>query len=256
MATAKNTVKSDNPVDRLTETVRGMMEQYLGHVQAINEFNVPFLADEPTDDSKFTVRKGMATAKEWAERNKNADTTAQELLSDYQTALDSVQDARRKVAEYVAKSLGVTLTVEREKPDADAVQEIGTKHRKPAKDLLELLAQLGKYSPSDGPIINEILEANPLPQVGRRGSLSVGDESSTPKYRIKITVEKEGKIVQDGEGITKTLMVLNSKKNTIHSNKENVPTADQFRKAWESGDKENPVKFTTTDDVTYTISKK
>jgi hypothetical protein len=234
-----------------------LAETYLNLVGQLREYNEALAAAEKqASENVWTANKLLSAVKDVArpeDKDATPDNDAEKLLSEYESALEAVSAAKLAAAKYMAGKLDVEMVAERTKPDAATVENLKENVRKPAVELQRNFAQVSKFS-SDPDIKSKIeafVEANPIPQVGRDGTLNVLSEtSSTPKYRVDVSASRNGSVLfsgEDGRGFTKAS--LSAKK--IHA-KGKAPTRENFQTAWEAGDKKSTTF--THEGVEYTLT--
>lgn len=218
--------------------------QYLNWVDEINAYNASILeAERQASENVWTQSKLMKEIKSQArpdDKNATPDNEAEKLLSQYENALEAVTSAKQAASKYMADKLGVEMIAEKVKPDENEVARIKEEVRKPLVSLANSFNNVAGFStdPNIKDKINTFLSDNPIPMVGREGSLDVTkDSAGTPKFRVDVIAERDGKTLisgEDGRGFTKAS--LSAKK--FH-NRGEAPTSEMFRDVYvKAGEKD------------------
>lgn len=207
-------------------------KQFLEIVKEIKDYNKVVLAEK---DSEWTGTKVLAKAKEVV--SGDTDEVKPEIkaaFDKYEAALDAVNKARKVVIDVTAKEFGINLAsiVERDK-EAEAPLK-GKRSR--AVEIGKQLAGLASLTTDESSkaAVEEFLKNNELPAVGRDQSrnFTEGGSDSTPKYRLKIEVIKDGNVLLSEDGITKTVLKLTQP--VFGYERGKALKAEDLRKAWEA----------------------
>ncbi len=235
-------------------------KRYMQVFDEISEYNKAVLAEK---DSEWNANKVLEKAREFArptDKNTEPKSDIKSVLEAWEDLINQTAKARKAVLDATAKELGITLSA-----TADRNPELEAPLKEKRKVAVEIGTQLGMISKmtqdtSAEEAINEFLEKNPLPAIGRDQVRTFGDTgASTPKYRVNIKVYKDGNVLADEAGFTKTALALT--KPVFGYERGKAPKSDFLREAWEKAGNTpektvtNPVEF-TDNDLHYVISKK
>jgi hypothetical protein len=244
-ALAKNSILAD------------FCRQYLNVVDEIAEYNKEVLAER---DSEWNASKVLEKARSLGRPEDGSDGNAdiKTALENYESAVTALALARRSVLDVTSGVLGINLSAVSERnPETEGPLK---DKRKLANEIGTQLSMIAKMTTDEraSSSVNEFLEANPLPAVGRDQARTFGgDEKATPKYRVNVVVtNKDGQTVVSEAGFTKAALAL-----TKHYERGQAPKSDALRSAWEKAGNTsdntvvNPVEF-DDNELHFTISKK
>lgn len=231
--------------------------QYLNVVDEIAEYNKEVLAER---DSEWNASKVLEKARSFARPENGTEPNAEvkTALETYESAVNALALARRSVIDVTSGVLGISLSAVSERnPETEGPLK---DKRKLANEIGTQLGMIAKMTTDEKAAgsVNEFLEANPLPAVGRDQVRTFGsDEKSTPKYRVNVVVtNKDGETLVSEAGFTKAALAL-----TKHYERGKAPKSDALRTAWETAGNTpdntvvNPVEF-DDNELHFTISKK
>lgn len=235
-------------------------QRYMDAFDSITEYNKAVLAER---DSEWNAGKVLEKARDLARpTDKNVEPVAdvKSALEAYENAVNALAKARKSVLDVTSKELGITLSSTAERnPELEAplkekrkiAIEIGTN--------LSVIANMTNDEATSS-AVKEFLEKNPMPAVGRDQTRTFGnDGKSTPKYRVHVSVLKDGTEVVSEDGFTKAALALT--KSALGYERGKAPKSDFLRTAWENAgntpDKTavSPVEF-TDNGLHYVITKK
>jgi hypothetical protein len=216
--------------------ITGFFEQYLGVVDLIAEYNASVLK---TAHAEWDRHKLLAKGKELGrpfDANVAPVDGILELLKSYENAMETLAFARDALINATAGHLGVSLSTvgaERDKEKEVPLQEA----RKTGVSIGNLLNNIAAMNtdPVTSEGITKFLNENPLPVVGRNDARALSSDASvasTPKYRLKVVITKDGAKLLEADGITKAVQALNQP--VFGYAKGTAPKADVLRKAWEA----------------------
>lgn len=234
--------------------------RYLAVYDEISEYNAEVLAEK---DAEWTAGKVLAKAREFAspEDGTSADEEIKSVYDAWEKLVTEVSHARKAVLDAASKKLGITLSAT---ADRNAETEAPLKEkRKFAHTVGTQLSKIAEMTANEAASksVTEFLSNYPLPAVGRDQVSTFGsDGSTTPKYRVTVTVSKDGNTLLEGEGFTKTALALT--KPVFGYERGKALDAEKLRAAWEAAGnsqkepyKVSPVKF-KDNDLDFEIAKK
>lgn len=236
-----------NPV--LESTGRSLLE----YIDRLNEFNDKYSVDSDEEVGEYgTLYRQIGYTKKLADEpdeNASKETVAEavKLSKAISSARDKLNAANRAAAEFAASELGISVGKEKIEVPKEEKDEIKKAVREPAvtlaSTLVTLATALKATDQATHDLIMEWLGNYPIPQVGRKGELDVTDiKEQAPRYRVDITAkDSEGNVLfENVAGFTKAAA------------QKNTPTAEEFRKAYESNGKKT-TEFSDKNGVVYTI---
>jgi len=234
-------------------------KRYLGTVDEILEYNKAVLAEK---DSEWNALKVLDRARKFA-----SPENAEEVKPEIKKAVDAWESlqaealkARKAVLDLTSRELGITLSATADRnPELEAPLK---DKRKIANEIGSQLGVIAKLTSDEkaSDAVNSFLTENPLPAVGREQARTFGtDENSTPKYRVKVEVFKDGNSILTADGFTKATLALT--KPVFGYERGKAPKSDDLRKAWESAgnsSKETKQEVVEFDDngLHYVLTKK
>jgi len=234
-------------------------KRYLGTVDEILEYNKAVLAEK---DSEWNALKVLDRARKFA-----SPENAEEVKPEIKKAVDAWESlqaealkARKAVLDLTSRELGITLSATADRnPELEAPLK---DKRKIANEIGSQLGVIAKLTSDEkaSDAVNSFLTENPLPAVGREQARTFGtDENSTPKYRVKVEVFKDGNNILTADGFTKATLALT--KPVFGYERGKAPKSDDLRKAWESAgnsSKETKQEVVEFDDngLHYVLTKK
>lgn len=231
--------------------------QYLTVVDEIAEYNSEVLAERSSEwNASKVMERARALGRPEDGSEGNADIKA--ALETYESAVTALALARRNALNVTSSILGITLSAVSERnPETEGPLK---DKRKLANEIGTQLSMIAKMTTDEkaSSSVNDFLEANPLPAVGRDQARTFGgDEKATPKYRVNVVVtNKDGETVVNEAGFTKAALAL-----TKHYARGEAPKSDALRSVWEKAGNTtentvvNPVEF-DDNELHFTISKK
>lgn len=236
-AVSEDTATEEKP--RIPEALAGnpilaeFCKQYLEIVDEIAAYNKVVLAEK---DSEWNGTKVLSKAKEFAteEDQEKVKPEIKSAFDKYEAALDAVNKARKAVIDVTAKELGINLSsvVERDKEAEGPLKDKRSRAVEIGKQLSGLAELTTDKNASSA--VEEFLKSAPLPAVGRdqTRSFTDGGTGSTPKYRLKVEVIKDGNVLLSEDGITKATLKLTQPVFGYDRGKALKP--EDLRKAWEA----------------------
>jgi hypothetical protein len=236
-------------------------KRYLATFDKIAAYNKDVLAEK---DSEWNAAKVLEKSREMArptDKNAKADEEVKNALEAWESLITELAKARKAVLDLTASKLNINLsaTATRDneveaplKEDRKVAVEIGKQ--------LSMIADMTNDESASAAVL-EFLANNPLPAVGRDQSRNFGaaDSASTPKYRVKVTVTKDGEEILSEDGFTKAGLALT--KPVFGYERGKAPKSETLRNAWEAagnnGEKTvvNPVEF-DDNGLHFVITKK
>jgi hypothetical protein len=231
----------DDSAAKLNELLSGnqilseFTKKYLVIYKEIAEYNKSVLAAK---DSEWNVGKVMTKAQEFAKPEPNSGIKPVDEIADlvkaYEDLVIQVAQAKRAVIERTSKELGISLsnTAERDPIKEEELKQKRVVAVQLGTQLSSIATMISDKNISDG--VTEFLTKNPLPSVGRASSHTfAGDGAkSTPKYRVKVAIYKDGTLLEEFDGFSKTALNLSNSK--FGYARGQAPKADKLRSAWES----------------------
>lgn len=256
------TPETETPVNRIPDALNvpvlsDFCERYLSVLDEITAYNKSVVAEK---DSQWTAAKVLEKARALGrpEKDEDADKEILTLIEDYEKIVKAVADARTALVNKTAEKLGIQMSAVADRnPELEGPLK---EKRKVAVEIGQQLATIAKLTTNNqaSEAVTAFLDANQLPAVGRdqMRSFSADGSKSTPKYRVTITVQKNGETVLTEDGFTKTALALTK----LHE-RGKAPKPEDFRKAWEAAGNtpENTVQPTVEFEnlgFHYTITKK
>jgi hypothetical protein len=237
-------------------------QQYLDVIAPITEYNNSIFKKS---NSEWDRHKLLAEAKKLGspmDANEEAVPAIKEAFEVYENVLASLAVVRADLVNITAKHLGVSL--ETLGGERDETKEADLKEkRKFAFGLGETLKQMALYSAdkASSEAVNKFLKNNELPAVGRQQTTSFTTESTTatPKYRVKVTVAKEGHTIGEFDGFSKTAIAMTGA--AYGYPKGEALKADKLRQAWEAAGNGpsstvNPTVEFEDNGLTFTLTQK
>ncbi len=238
--------------------LKNFFERYLEALDEIAAYNKLVLAES---ESEWNATKVLAKSVEMAS-NEDANLINQkvkEARDAFERISAELSKARRNLIDVTAAELGISLNVtDTRDPEAE----------KPLKEKRTLAVEIGKQlktiaqmttDESAATAVDEFLVANPMPAIGRDQVRSfTSDGKATPKYRVVVTVKKDGKELLSEKGFTKAAQQLT---NPIFGyERGKAPKSDDLRAAWEKAGNtpEKTVQSTVEfedGELHYTITK-
>lgn len=231
--------------------------QYLAVFDEISEYNKEVLAER---DAEWNAGKVLEKARELgrpADANTPANQDIKNALEAWEKLVNETARARKSVLDTTSKVLGITLSATSERnPETEAPLK---EKRKIAFEIGTQLSNIAKMTTDENAsaAVVEFLANSPLPAVGRDQTRNFGDnEKATPKYRVNVTVSKDGNKLIDEAGFTKAALAL-----TKYYERGKSPKADKLRGMWESAGNSpektvtSPVEF-QDNGLHYVITKK
>jgi hypothetical protein len=218
----------DNPI------LVDFCNRYLEVADEIAKYNEEVLKKS---DNEWTRPKLLEEAKKLGRPDdmKNSNPTILEALKQYENAVEQLSIVRDSLYGTVANELGITLSATTGERDPEKEAPLKEK-RKLAVSLGSTLNMMAEMSSDKDTThaVTEFLVTNPLPIVGREQSRSFSGEDNkpTPRYRVKVTVSKDGNVLGEYDGFTKTALALSAP--TFNYPRGESPKADKFRQAWEA----------------------
>jgi len=230
----KPTVTNEAPKNRIPDVLsqnsilENICKRYLEVYDEISEYNKAVLAER---DSEWNASKVMDKAREFAR-----PTDAKDVKENVKAAFDAFErlagelaKARKNVLDVTSKELGISLSAV---ADRDPAIEAPLKDkRKFAVEIGTQLSMLAKMTTDEAATaaVTEFLASVPLPAIGRDQTRTFGtDGKSTPKYRVTVTVSRDGNEVVKEDGFTKASLAL-----AKHYDRGQAPKSDTLREAWE-----------------------
>ncbi len=237
-------------------------QQYLDAIVPITEYNDSLFKKSNTE---WDRHKLLAEAKKLGrpmDANEKAVPEILESLKKYENAVEALSVIKAELVGVTAKHLDVSL--ESMGGEKDEAKEAELKEiRKHAFGLGDILKQMAVFSADkeSTAAVNEFLAANALPAVGRAQFTSFTAESavSVPKYRVKVTVAKEGHVIGEFDGFSKTAIAMT---NAVYSYpKGDALKADKLRAAWEAAgngpsNTVKPIVEFEDNGLTFTLTQK
>lgn len=162
--------------------------------------------------SEWNVYKLLEKAREMARpEDGKANSQIKKVLEAYEALQSEMNKARQEVVQTTAKELGIEFTAGNER-DPEIEAPLKLKH-KTAVEVGKQLLQMGKiYSDKKvSEAIQTFLKEYELPAVGRNQTHSFsidGGTSGAPRYRVKVTVSREGEVLFEADGFTKASQAL------------------------------------------------
>lgn len=260
VVTDNGTVETDPRIPQILSEqsiLADFCKQYLNVADEIAAYNKEVLAEKSSD---WTPVKVILKAREFASpEDANAETNEdiKKALDVWEELVRQAQLARKAVLDLTSKELGITLSAtsersaETEAPLKDRrkfANEIGTQ--------LQMISKLATNSEASAAVAH-FLSENPLPVVGRDQVRTFGsEEKSTPKYRVTVSVSRDGSELFREDGFTKTALKL-----VKYYERGQAPKADFLRSAWESVGNNGettvqPVVEFEHEGLNFTITKK
>jgi hypothetical protein len=233
--------------------------RYLDGYDDISKYNEQVLAEK---NSGWNTTKVLAKAKEFASPEDPAQVNedVKKAYDEFERLVTEMQNARKSVIDATAKVLGISLSdVAQRDP---AVEASLKEKRKLAVEIGTQLSTIAKMTTDEdaAKAVEEFFNAYPLPAIGREQTRSFTDDGkNTPKYRVEITVTKDGTQILKESGFTKTALKL-SQPVFGYARGKSLKSED-LRKAWESAGnspeetKQETVEF-EDNGLFYTITKK
>jgi len=207
-------------------------KKYLGIFDEIAEYNKAVLAEK---DSEWNANKVMEKAREFSrptDKNTKPNADVKKLLDAYENLINETARARKAVLDATSKELGITLSATADRnPEMEAPLK---EKRKVAIEIGTQLSMIAKMTSDENAssAVTEFLASNPLPAIGRDQTRSFGDDGkSTPKYRVKVEVSKDGNVLLSEDGFTKAALALT--KPVFGYERGKAPKSDSLRGAWE-----------------------
>lgn len=229
--------------------------RYLEIFDEITQYNKEVLS---TSNDEWTPGKVLEKSRELgrpAQGEPNKEVKA--ALETYEELVNNTAKARRALLDITANAIGITLS-------ATAVRDPETEaplreKRKFAITLGDQLATISKLTTDESAsaAVTEFLKNSPLPAIGRDQTRTFGEDvKATPKYRVTVTVSRDGNVLVSEDGFTKTGHAL-----VKLYERGKAPKSDTLRTAWENAGNTpektvtNPVEF-DDNGLHYVISKK
>lgn len=234
--------------------------RYLAVVDEIASYNKEVLASK---DSEWNGPKVIEKARELGrptDANVKANDGIASALDEWERLITQTAHARKAVLDLTSKELGITLSATQDRnPELEAPMK---ERRKLADEIGKQLGNIAKMTTDEkaSDAVEKFLEANGLPAIGRDQVKSFGEnEKATPKYRVNVTVSKDGTELLSESGFTKTALKLTQA--VFGYERGKAPKQDDLRKAWEAAGNTpetttvNPVEF-DDNQLHFVITKK
>lgn len=232
-------------------------KRYLAVVDEIAEYNKEVLAEK---SAEWSTVKVLEKSKELAspdDANVKPNEEVKAARDAWEKLVGEAALAKRMVLEATAKALGITLTATRERNEETEA---------PLKEKRKLAVAIGTQlsgiaemttDKNASEAVTEFFAKNMLPAIGRDQTRTFGDDTkATPKYRVDITVSRDGETLINEAGFTKTSQAL-----TKYYERGTAPKAEFLRSAWEKAGNTpektvvSPVEF-TDNGLLFSIAKK
>lgn len=248
------TVEDENPANRIPEIFAAnpmftsLVTQYLSVYDEIAGYNKTVIAEK--SDSEWTTGKLLAEARKLAspdEGDPNVDIKS--VYDTFERINIELAKARKAVVDATAKFKGISLSSVAAERDPAKEEELKEK-RVPAIDIGKNMAMMaGLLNDKEASeAIKDFLGKYQLPAVGRDQSRNFAESGgSTPKYRVRVEVIKNGEVLLTEDGFAKTGLALTQP--VFGYERGKALKSDALRTAWESvgnsGDKtvQNVVEF-------------
>jgi hypothetical protein len=237
VVTPETTAETETPKVRVPEVLSAnpiladFCKRYLDVLDEIQEYNKEVLAEK---DSEWNAAKVLGKAKEFASPDDASKVKPEikKVYDAYEKLLTEVANARKAVLDATSKELGVNLSAV---ADRDPATEAPLKEkRKFAVEIGSQLATIAKMTTDEAATsaVNSFLNDNPLPAVGRDQTRSFTSDGSgsTPKFRVNVTVSKDGEVILSESGFTKAALALT--KPAFGYERGKSLKADDLRNAW------------------------
>lgn len=260
---------SETPKNRIPDPIanndllRDFASRYLDGYDEIAAYNKAVLAEKT---SEWNVGKVLEQARNFArptDKNSPVNNTIKQALEKYESLVNEVAKARKNVLDLTSQELGISLSAT---SDRDPETEARLKDvRKTAIEIGTQLSMIAKMTASTNEevskAVDQLLAENPMPAIGRDQVRTFGDNGgkATPKYRVTVTVSKDGTQLESFDGFTKAALALT--KPAFGYERGSAPKSDKLRAAWEKAGNtpektvKDPVEF-DDNGLHFVITKK
>lgn len=253
----------ESPAERIPATLSenailgSICKTYLDIFDEITEYNKAVLAEK---DSEWNPVKVLEQARKFASPDdaSQQDEVIKKALDEFENAAAAAANARKNVLEVTAKKLGITLSATASR-DAETEAPLKEKRKTAVEIGTQLHTLAGLTTDKNAKdVVEEFLKNFPMPAVGRDQVRTFGnDEKSTPKYRVKVTVTKDGHQILSEDGFTKAAIKLSQP--VFGYERGKALKADKLREVWEAALKnDSNLKETSFEDngLIYTLTQK
>lgn len=239
----------------------GICKQYLDIFDEIAKYNKEVLQEKSSDWTQAKVLEKSRELGRPADPKAKPHADIRKALEAYENAVDALNFARKDLVAVTATELGITLSATAERnPEIEAPLK---EKRKVAVEIGSQLTMISKLTNDEkaSAAVNEFLENNPLPAIGRNQAHAFSDGGkTTPKYRVTVKIVKDGNVLLEESGFTKTALALTGP--VFGYDRGKAPSAETLREAWEKAGNSaenpgavSPVEF-EDNNLHYTITKK
>lgn len=229
-STTKSAEKNRIPESLAKQAIfQEFLSTYLDGFDEISGYNSKVLTKS---DSEWNSYKIMDKAREMARpvNGGEVNDTVKDALEAYETLNTELNRAKQAVLQATAKELGIEFSAGSER-DMDLEAALKEK-RKTAINIGDQLTKIAEFTGNEQvkSDIKAFLDKYQMPAVGRNQTHSFSAEGSgTPKYRVKVTVSRDGEELFTEDGFTKTAQSL-----TKFYERGKAPKADKLRAVWEN----------------------
>ncbi len=239
--------------------VLSIAQKYKGIVNEISEYNKKVLAEK---DSEWNASKLLKKALEMAspEDANDINENVKTAHAEFERIAAEYANARQNLISVTANELGVSLSTVAEQRDEAAEAPLKEKRATAVTIVKQLQAMTEVYNDDNFKnAVATFLSNNGLPAIGRDQVRSFNESGTagTPKYRVSITItNKDGEVLMDGEGFSKTAIALS--KPVFGYERGKKPSSDTLRETWEKLGGPNSSEDISFEDneLTYTVHKK
>lgn len=235
-------VTETEPVNRIPEALSSnplfldFLGRFLEVIDKISEYNTSVLGKK---DNEWDRHKVLAKAKELGrpmDANVKPVDSILEKLKAYENVMEELAIVRDELISETAAHLGISLNAVAAERDKDKEAPLLEDRKKAVSLRSTLLVMADTMSDNEmSTALVEFLQNNPIPAVGRNQTSAISTDSgtgATPKYRVKVKVEKDGKVLLDADGFTKAVQSLTQP--VFGYERGQAPKADKLRAAWEA----------------------
>lgn len=210
-----------------------LADKYLSVYREIVEYNKTVIAEK--SDNEWTTGKLVAEAKKLSSPDEGEPNKDIKVLFDAFEAIQTeLAKSRKALIDATAKFKGISLSSVAAERDPAKEEELKNK-RVPAVDIGKNMAMMAGLvnDVEASKAIEKFLTDYALPAVGREGTRNFAQAGgSTPKYRVRVEVIKDGNVIFTGDGFAKTALALTQP--VFGYERGQALKADKFREVWEA----------------------
>lgn len=229
----------ENPANRIPEIFAqnpmftSLVTQYLSVYDEIASYNKTVIAEK--SDSEWTTGKLLAEARKLASPDEGEpNKEIKDVYDIFERISTELAKARKAVVDATAKFKGISLSSVAAERDPAKEEELKEK-RVPAIDIGKNMAMMAGLLNDEAAstAIKDFLNKYQLPAVGRDQTRNFAQSGgSTPKYRVRVEVIKDGNVLLTEDGFAKTGLALTQP--VFGYERGKALKADKLREAWEA----------------------